>query len=873
MVVYAAQHNGGRSQTNLNYSNLGDHCLINRLSQGQTVRTVTSLASNFNPNDFDFDSNGYPRAITDGGIRILFTCETAYDRPGGVMKVDWLGTGTVRVFSGTVIDGSAAVVSDSVTSGSGGGWIRFTPPVDGRPEVGITGIGSSSDYVHRMRAYFEDDDYGNDETDLATGYITSSPFRARFAEAGYGRVRFLNWGGLTDLIRCPETTWALRRPKDYIFQTGDMHVPGLYAGATTNSGDNYSITPLGTYQFGSGAPAHRQVALVKWSALATGNSPTLAWNGGTAKLIKSASNVAATDLTGLNTGRPGLNLVHCLTFDGFLDCWINHGSSAAGNTYYRAACSPELMIDIAAELGAHLDYPVPWLAAESDWVSDFAAACAAHPTAAKQGGWMVPVFEGPNEMWNNSVGYCSKYAVARASLFNGVTWSNGTPTVPGPYSVTAVTNVVTGANVNGQAQLAIGAHSIPLGATVQIVGNGSTGLTGAGFNTSPTTVIVKAVGATSITIAWGPTGGTYAGSGLTVSVIAPSSGSDTNTFYGWLMNRIGRDVAAEYGVAMADVKTQTWYRCGCGVQTTVTPTNQNERMFNSYEVLQTGDATNSPHNWITSIRPANYWNLGEYGTATETTRVATLNPSAVTGYISAANQLTVTSTSGMLTDSGGNRVAVGKYLYSIQFEGTPQVTAWDGTVATFDGPAQTVETSSQARVFLLYDDIQPVYDYLDDWDSGSGSSSRWDVTHNTLYPNWKAYAKRTGVTVPPYTTLWSIIPYVDGYEGGYSNDYTGSATPAASGSSALRFHPKRMFATPNLPRGILGLAYDGLKALVDLSDSEVTVEFPSQYQFGARWPTNQIWPALYSITEDSAPPEIKANNLFNTRRRRLVIRT
>jgi hypothetical protein len=866
MVVYAAQHNGGRTQTNLNYSNLGDHCLINRLAEGQVMQGVTSLTSAFDPNDYNFDANGYPRAIVDGGIRILFTCETAYDRPGGVMKLDWLGAGTVKVFTGTPIAASGTITSGAVTSTTAGGWITFTPPANGRPEVGITGIGSASDYPNRLRAYFVDDDFGTDETDINAGYITSSPFRRQFAAAKFGRLRFLNWGGLSDLISCPETTWALRRPKDYIFQTGAMPLAGLWAGSTTNSGDDYSITPPGTYQFGGGAPTHRQVALVKWSATAAGNVPTLAWAGGAAKLVRSARNVTV-DLTGLNTGRPSNGNVHCLTFDAFLDCWINHGS-LNGNMYYNAACSPELMIDIAAELGAHLDYPIPWLAAEEGWTAGLAAACAAHPVAAKNGGWMVPLFEGPNEMWNNSVGYSSKFAIARASLFNGCTWSNGAITVPGPYSVTAVSDVTVGSNVNGQARLVIGAHAFEVGASVSIVGNGSSGLTGAGFNTSPQACIVKAADATSITLAWGPSGGTYAGSGLTVTAIGISNSSDTNPYYGYLMNIIGQEAATAFGVAMADVKTQTWYRCGCGVQTSVTPTNQNERMFNSYGVLQSGDSNQAPHNWITSLRPANYWGLGYIGTATETSLIAQLNPSAITGYVSAANQFTATSTSGMLTDSGGNRVAVGKYLFGINFNETPpQVTAWDGTVATFDGPAQTVETSDQARVFLLYDDITAVHDYLDSYNTGAGSSARYDVVHSTYYPNWVAYAKKTGVTFPPYMTQW-VVKYVDCYEGGYSNDYSASASPAASSSSAIRFHAKRIWTTATLPLGMLGLVYGDLKALTDLSDASVTVEFPSQYQFCARWPTNQIWPALYSITETNLPPELKAHNLFNNRLKR-----
>jgi hypothetical protein len=863
MAIFATEHNGGRSQINLQYFNLGDHCLINRFLQAQVSTGITSGTTAFDPNDYNPDTNGYPRAIVDGGLKWLFTCETAYDRPGGVMKVDWLGTGTVKVFAGTVIDGSATVVSDSVTSSTAGGWIRFTPPSNGRPEIGVTAIGSSSDYVHRIRAYFVDDSYGTDETDINAGYITSSPFRAQWNKCKFGRVRFLNWGGLGDLITCPETTWALRRPKDYIFQTGSMHVPGLYAGTTTNVGDAFSITPLGTYQYGSGAPVHRQVACVKWSASASGNTPTLEWAGGAAKQIKSARNVS-TDFTGLNTGRPTNGKVMTLVFDSYLDTWISNGG-VSSDTYYNAACSPELMLDVAAELGAHPDIPVPWLAVDTDWTAGLAAASAAHSSSAKAGGWMIPVFEGPNELWNQGVGTSSKYANVRGAIANGVTYSNGVPTVPGPYSVTATSGIITGGT--GEMKLEIGAHSIPLGATVNIANSSS------GFSGYSGDMVIKAVDATSITTARGPNNtGPYAGSGLTVSITSPSSSNDTNLYYGYGMNLIGQAVASAFGVAMADVKTQQWYRVRIGMQTTVTPTTQNERMFNSKEVLRLSDGNQAAHNWATTIGPANYWNLGHYGSATETTLIAQLNPSAVTGYISAANQLTVTSTSGMLTDSGGNRVAVGKYLFGINFNETPpQVTAWDGTVATFDGPAQTVETSARARVFLLYDDITAAHTYLEAWNTGSGQA-RWDNMLGTLFPGWIAYAKKTGVTFQSYMPQWTI-PYVDCYEGGYSDDYSGSATPAASSSSAIRFHAKRIWATANLNLGMLGLTYYGLKNLVDLSDASVTLEFPSQYQFGARWPTNQIWPSLYSMTEPNLPAEFKANALFNTNRRRLVIRS
>ena len=86
-----------------------------------------------------------------------------------------------------------------------------------------------------------------------------------------------------------------------------------------------------------------------------------------------------------------------------------------GSTGLQNGVPPELMVRLCAEVGAHPHFVAPPLALDpiTDFIPKLAAYCRDNAPS-----WMVPRFEGPNELWNIAGGfYQTTYAMAKSRAY------------------------------------------------------------------------------------------------------------------------------------------------------------------------------------------------------------------------------------------------------------------------------------------------------------------------------------------------------------------------------------------------------------------------------------------------------------------------
>lgn len=148
-------------------------------------------------------------------------------------------------------------------------------------------------------------------------------------------------------------------------------------------------------------------------------SPALYLNVGTSGDIIMLSSYA-TGLSLVNKGYP-VGSTHqsiaTLVYDAKLNAWIKQGGDEGfGSAGLFNSVPPEILVQLCAEIGAHPHFVTPHLAIDpaTDYMPSFAAYCAAHSAAS----WMIPRFEGPNELWNGAAGFHqTHYAAQKANAF------------------------------------------------------------------------------------------------------------------------------------------------------------------------------------------------------------------------------------------------------------------------------------------------------------------------------------------------------------------------------------------------------------------------------------------------------------------------
>ena len=381
--------NGGRSQINLNFLQIGgDFPFLNCLKTAQSW----NLSDNSGlPDPNTLDSNGYPTSITHGGVYTVFFVPSQAERPGNYV-ITWSGNGTI------VCGMSNNPVSGSKTSTNGSGRYVFST-TDTRFVVGISAIGSPA--ISNLQVF-----HANDEAALNAGEVFGAKFKQRLAEANFGVIRFLNWqsGNTTNV-----TTWATRKPLSYVFYSGTEFRASLYAGLTKNVGAAYSATLPG-FQL-----ADKATVIVKFN-VSNNSACTLNVNGtGPINILSEYSTPPSAGGNSYPVGGTWQSFA-TLVYDATLNAWIKQGGDVAlGSIGIDNGCPPELMVQLCAEVGAHPYFITPPLAIDpaTDYIPSLAAYCRTNGPA-----WMVPRFEGPNELWNASGGfYQTGYAMAKATAY------------------------------------------------------------------------------------------------------------------------------------------------------------------------------------------------------------------------------------------------------------------------------------------------------------------------------------------------------------------------------------------------------------------------------------------------------------------------
>jgi hypothetical protein len=387
--LVAPASNGGRSQVNLNFlQSGGDYPFINCLKTAQSWAFFDKTGL---PEPHALDENGYPLSISNGGVFTVFFVPPQAVRPGHYV-VTWEGRGTVFLGMQNVR------VSGSLTSVLGRGRYVFSTEAT-RFVVGIQKVGTP--HVTDLKVFHRDD-----EDALAAGEVFGVRFKERLREANFGVLRFLNWqnGNTTNV-----TSWATRKPASYVYYSGDELRASLYAGRTSNHGSNFTAELAGF------SLADKAVAIVKFTADSNGPC-TLNVNGtGAIRILNEYSGELSAGSNSFVAGGSWRSLA-TLVYDQALNAWVKFGGDVAfGSCGIMSGCPPELMVRLCAELGAHPYFVAPALACDplTDYMPELAAYCRSQGPA-----WMVPRFEGPNELWNVAPGFLQTgYALAKAQAY------------------------------------------------------------------------------------------------------------------------------------------------------------------------------------------------------------------------------------------------------------------------------------------------------------------------------------------------------------------------------------------------------------------------------------------------------------------------
>jgi hypothetical protein len=381
--------NGGRSQVNLNFLQTGgDYPFLNCLKTAQSWSFIDNSGP---PDPSSLDTNGYPVSISHGGVYTVFFVPSQAERPGNYV-ITWTGNGTI------FCNMQNTAISGSKTSTNGSGRYVFST-TSAKFDIGISAIGNPR--VTNLQVF-----HANDEAALNAGQVFGQQFIGRLKQANFGVIRFLNWqsGNTTNV-----TTWATRKPTTYVFYAGTEFRGSLYAGVTTNAGAAYATTMPGFVL------ADKAMVTVKFNA--SNNGPCTLNVNGTGN-INILSEYASPLSSGGNSYPVGgtWQSIATLVYDATLNAWIKQGGDAAiGSSGIDNGCPPELMVQLCAQVGAHPHFVTPPLSIDpaTDFMPSLAAYCRANGPA-----WMIPRFEGPNELWNTAGGfYQTSYANAKATAY------------------------------------------------------------------------------------------------------------------------------------------------------------------------------------------------------------------------------------------------------------------------------------------------------------------------------------------------------------------------------------------------------------------------------------------------------------------------
>ena len=395
--AFAAQHNKGRLQVNLNFLQVGGEDMF--LNQMKNAQAWTLSDNTAQPEPSTLNSDGYPTSIVGGGVYSVFFVPKQSARSGRY-AMTWDAPPGAVMFVGMAVSNATGSLT---TSASGHGRYEWLPPDDAscRFSIGIKSVG-----VDNLRVFHVDD-----EDDLVNkGYVFGTRFKQRLVEANFGRIRFLNSqvGNTTNVVE-----WKDRKPLSYVYYGGYENRAEYYGGVTAGSGSAFTVNAPPTW---SGLVDKARV-MVKIDRSYSGGI-TLSVGGTAAKNVLNAYSSALSEAG--NSYVVGGRFAF-LVYDAELGSWIKQGGDVAmGSQGLGNGIPPELLMQLCAEVGADPHYVLPPFAGDiaSDYIPSLAAL---HRDVGPS--WMRPVFEGPNETFNTFAGfYQTAYAVAKETAYG---WGAG----------------------------------------------------------------------------------------------------------------------------------------------------------------------------------------------------------------------------------------------------------------------------------------------------------------------------------------------------------------------------------------------------------------------------------------------------------------
>ena len=225
-----------------------------------------------------------------------------------------------------------------------------------------------------------------------------------------------------------------RKPITHVNYLGDQLNNSFYAGTAAHTSNNYVTSQRPALHssdgtaWTSGGPKDKDTVHVLYTNSATQTGLcSLSIAGSTpVNIINPYCGALADDPGGNFYPRGGfVGSLATLIYDAGLG-WIQHGGNGDQNTVgLHGVVPPELCVRLCKEVGAHpyfvsppycLDTACDYMAELAQYIKTYAAANAP---------WMIPRFEGPNELWNFGAGF---YQTGFADAKSKVNWA-GSPGV------------------------------------------------------------------------------------------------------------------------------------------------------------------------------------------------------------------------------------------------------------------------------------------------------------------------------------------------------------------------------------------------------------------------------------------------------------
>ncbi len=396
LPVNAGMHGCGNpchSQVNLSllHGNY-DGFFINWMKAGQ-VWSNADNSGNFDPTNLD--SNGYPITLKNNGPYTTIGHPTAAQfaslnpSRGNHFAVIWTGAGSVQIRTGhSTSSGSSSVspqvIAPSATLTQMDVNISAVPVsnlaivwVDNCTTPPLTGCGDYDDYI--------------------AGKIVRQAFKDTIHHAKIGALRFLNYEGDStgtgaDAINVVK--WGDQKPAGYVYYEGVEMRASVFAGTTTHSGTNYSITCR------SGSDCFGVVALTDKMRIQVLIDATGGFSGNTLNV----NGIGAVPIAQLNGNTTLADTFHGgvigdLVYDSTLNLWLLYGanaiSSGQGNGGINSGVPPEVIIQACQEIQIDCWYVDGVLDSDprSNYIPQLLAYASRNLTTAR-----IKI-EGPNEQW------------------------------------------------------------------------------------------------------------------------------------------------------------------------------------------------------------------------------------------------------------------------------------------------------------------------------------------------------------------------------------------------------------------------------------------------------------------------------------------